>query len=95
MCELCTQHGEGKKWYLQAKNYEKEILKGAPLVRGMIASAGMAEENLVNFQVQFDKIIAADPNAAKGLLAAQAEQQKKQGGVDRLFQSRTPSRSSI
>lgn len=26
MCEFCTQHGEGKKWYLQMKNYAEELL---------------------------------------------------------------------
>ena len=26
MCEFCTEHGEGKKWYLQMKNYSKELL---------------------------------------------------------------------
>jgi len=26
MCEFCTEHGEGKKWYLQAKNYSAELL---------------------------------------------------------------------
>jgi len=26
MCEFCTQHGEGKKWYLQMKNYSDEML---------------------------------------------------------------------
>lgn len=26
MCEFCTKHGEGKKWYLQMKNYSKELL---------------------------------------------------------------------
>ena len=25
MCEFCTEHGEGKKWYLQMKNYSKEL----------------------------------------------------------------------
>jgi len=25
MCEFCHQHGEGKKWYLQAKNYSQEL----------------------------------------------------------------------
>ncbi|MCP4230081.1 MAG: 4Fe-4S ferredoxin [bacterium] len=25
MCEFCTEHGEGKKWYLQMKNYAKEL----------------------------------------------------------------------
>jgi len=26
MCEFCTEHGEGKVWYLQAKNYAREML---------------------------------------------------------------------
>ena len=26
MCEYCTEHGEGKKWYLQMKNYADELL---------------------------------------------------------------------
>ena len=26
MCEFCHQHGEGKKWYLQAKNYSEDML---------------------------------------------------------------------
>lgn len=27
MCEFCTKHGEGKRWYLQAKNYSQELLR--------------------------------------------------------------------
>jgi len=26
MCEFCTEHGEGQKWYLQMKNYANELL---------------------------------------------------------------------
>ncbi len=26
MCEFCTKHGEGKKWYLQAANYSDHLL---------------------------------------------------------------------
>ncbi|NIM95845.1 MAG: 4Fe-4S dicluster domain-containing protein [Anaerolineales bacterium] len=26
MCEFCTEHGEGKTWYLQMVNYSKELL---------------------------------------------------------------------
>jgi len=26
MCEFCHRHGEGKKWYLQAKNYSDDLL---------------------------------------------------------------------
>ena len=27
MCEFCHTHGEGKKWYLQAKNYSEDLLQ--------------------------------------------------------------------
>ncbi len=27
MCEFCEKHGEGKKWYLQMKNYSRELLR--------------------------------------------------------------------
>jgi ferredoxin len=30
VCEFCTKHGEGKKWYLEMRNYSKEWL-AAPL----------------------------------------------------------------
>ena len=26
MCQFCVEHGEGKKWYLQAKNYSEELI---------------------------------------------------------------------
>lgn len=26
MCEFCHQHGEGKRWYLKAKNYSEDLL---------------------------------------------------------------------
>ena len=26
MCEFCTKHGEGEKWYLQAKNYSADLV---------------------------------------------------------------------
>ena len=27
MCQFCTEHGEGKKWYLQMKNYSDVLLR--------------------------------------------------------------------
>ncbi len=29
MCQFCHQHGEGKKWYLQANNYAQDMLSDA------------------------------------------------------------------
>jgi len=38
MCEFCTEHGEGKKWYLQMKNYAAELLH-AELSPAQVAAA--------------------------------------------------------
>ena len=45
MCEFCLQHGEGQKWYLQAKNYSEDLLNDARR-RKFIAEffSGSAEE---------------------------------------------------
>ncbi len=29
MCEFCMQHGEGRKWYLEARNYGEDLLSDA------------------------------------------------------------------
>lgn len=41
MCEFCVQHGEGKQWYLQMKNYSKELLN-APLTGAQKEITGYA-----------------------------------------------------
>jgi Pyruvate/2-oxoacid:ferredoxin oxidoreductase delta subunit len=33
MCEFCVQHGDGKKWYLEAANYAGELLHDARRAR--------------------------------------------------------------
>src|SRR5512142_3041897 len=39
MCEFCAEHGEGKKWYLQMKNYSQE-LRNARLTPAQQEAAG-------------------------------------------------------
>lgn len=36
MCEFCVQHGEGKKWYLQAKNYSEDLLSDLRRSRAIV-----------------------------------------------------------
>ncbi len=43
MCEFCTQHGEGEKWYLVMENYSRELLSQEGRVEFM-------EDFLVNFE---------------------------------------------
>jgi NAD-dependent dihydropyrimidine dehydrogenase PreA subunit len=40
MCEFCTKHGEGRKWYLEMKNYSAE-LAGARLTGRELKLAGV------------------------------------------------------
>ena len=44
MCEFCIKHGEGKKWYLQAKNYSDDLLSDARR-RRFIASFFSGEDS--------------------------------------------------
>ncbi len=43
MCQFCHKHGEGKKWYLQAKNYSDDLLadvRRRRLLEGFVSQAG-------------------------------------------------------
>ena len=48
MCEFCTKHGEGQKWYLAMRNYSRELWeqKGRP---------EFAEDFWVNFEDNYGK----------------------------------------
>lgn len=41
MCEFCTKHGEGRKWYLKMENYSQEMLN-APLTPEEREASGAA-----------------------------------------------------
>jgi len=76
MCEFCIQHGEGKKWYLQAKNYSEELFN-EERKRFTADFFEKFEETVVNDIGGLDKLIAADPAAFKAMLPSLVEQQKK------------------
>ncbi|MFH1219158.1 MAG: 4Fe-4S dicluster domain-containing protein [Candidatus Eisenbacteria bacterium] len=43
MCEFCHKHGEGRKWYLEAKNYSEDLLSDArrrKFIKGFFGEAG-------------------------------------------------------
>lgn len=77
MCEFCTQHGEGKKWYLQAKNYSEELLN-EERKRFMTDFFENIEQRLRDRIAPLSKLMAADPAAARAMLPAAVEQQKKE-----------------
>lgn len=70
MCDWCQQHGDGKKWYLNIKNFSKEFLKDKAVVEaanaflqnvesfvGMSASRNAEMLNLKNDE-QFSHAVA-------------------------------------
>jgi len=69
-------HGEGKKWYLQAKHYSDELVNEER--KSMLAAAyeGPAEET-PNRMGEMDKLWMTDPDAAKAAASAMVEQAKK------------------
>jgi ferredoxin len=38
MCEFCAKHGEGRKWYLRARNYSADLVKNSRRFRDMLQS---------------------------------------------------------
>ena len=77
MCEFCVQHGEGKKWYLEAKNYSEELLN-EERKRFMTDFFENVDQGVVGSLGPLDKLIATDPAAARALFPSIVEQQKKE-----------------
>lgn len=71
VCDWCQQHGDGKKWYLNIKNYSKEFLKDKAVVEAVNAffqniESGMAgTADLLNLKNddQFSEMVAATKEA--------------------------------
>ncbi|MGB8645116.1 MAG: 4Fe-4S dicluster domain-containing protein [Anaerolineae bacterium] len=56
MCEFCTQHGEGEKWYLQARNYSREMLAQQDRIPYIEHFARYFEESSAKSIAQLDGI---------------------------------------
>jgi len=56
MCEFCTQHGEGKKWYLVMRNYSRELLAQDGRVEYMQDFLNNFEQHMVKAISQLDAI---------------------------------------
>lgn len=75
MCEFCHEHGEGKKWYLQAKNYSQELWNEE---RKRFATEFFEkfEETILTSFGGLEQL-KANPEALKAMLPSIIEQQKK------------------
>jgi len=76
MCEFCTQHGEGKKWYLQAKNYSEELLNEQRR-QFMAEFFGDFEHVIGDRAALLDRAVGTDPAGAKALFPTVVEEQKR------------------
>ena len=77
MCQFCIEHGEGKKWYLQAKNYSQELMNEERKL--FMADFFENVERLVGDRIgALDKALAANPAAAASIFPQLVERQKKE-----------------
>ncbi|MCJ7509079.1 MAG: 4Fe-4S binding protein [candidate division Zixibacteria bacterium] len=69
MCEFCTKHGEGKKWYLQAKNYSLDLASDTrrkKMISRFFGTVGESAEESLN---QMKKLKTA-PRIIQSLISA-------------------------
>ncbi len=77
MCEFCTQHGEGKKWYLQAKNYSAELLN-LERIRYVFDFVNTFEEWAVGWSRELDRVTATDPSSKPEFVARRTAEFKRE-----------------
>jgi len=78
MCEFCHQHGEGKKWYLQAKNYSEDLLsdvKRRQFIKGFFTGGS---EELAHASEQLAKLHAAPPLIQSSIKRAVTRRMKRE-----------------
>ncbi|MHB0997633.1 MAG: 4Fe-4S dicluster domain-containing protein [Armatimonadota bacterium] len=70
MCEFCAQHGDGGKWYLQAKNYSEDL--AADMRRRNTTARWLknAEAGLARTAVLLEGPFASLPGPIKSIAAA-------------------------
>jgi NAD-dependent dihydropyrimidine dehydrogenase PreA subunit len=60
MCQFCHQHGEGKKWYLNAENYTRELLSDLARRRYIIDFVGeVGSLEITELRSSFDRAMKA------------------------------------
>ena len=72
MCEFCTKHGEGRRWYLEMKNYSQELLN-APLTSEEQEASGVStrQEYLATFCQHFVRpAVTGEPKAIEEMALA-------------------------
>ena len=76
MCEFCIKHGEGKKWYLQAKNYAEDLLSDLRR-RNFITEFFDHPEHLERDMAQLDRLAKAPPFVQRAIKGSITSRMKK------------------
>ena len=70
MCEFCAKHGDGGKWYLQAKNYSEELAADMKRRRTTARWLKDAEAGLARTAVLLDGLFAGLPGPVRSIAAS-------------------------
>jgi ferredoxin len=77
MCEFCVQHGEGKKWYLDARNYARDLLSDVRR-RKMITDFFSKPGGVSDDAAQLEKLSKLPPVVRRAISSAATRKMKKQ-----------------
>lgn len=61
MCEFCLKHGEGEKWYLQAKNYSDDLLSDVRRRKFIRNFASKSPDEIARHAHDMDKLAKLPP----------------------------------
>jgi len=75
MCEFCHEHGEGKKWYLQAKNYSEDLMSDVRR-RKFIEEFVAHPEEVAHKAQSFDRLARA-PRFVRSVVAGLVSRKMK------------------
>ncbi len=79
MCQFCTKHGEGKKWYLEAKNYSDDLWNSGG--RREFTDEFVKDFGVDSVLTSLEKLDRFSPNSVFGRFA--------KGMVERKFKKTT------
>lgn len=72
MCRFCVEHGEGERWYLNAKNYSYDLqsdLKRRDYILDFISGFGAMRENAITWMERLDKLPEPLEHAGKKVVS--------------------------
>jgi ferredoxin len=72
VCRFCVEHGEGKRWYLQAKNYAFDLesdLRRREYVLGFVRGFDKMRDNAITWGERFERLPSPLANAGRAAVS--------------------------